>query len=195
MIQDRDLWQFKLPDTKAFVAALYKQKFDMGVWEDLFYLRGLVSDGHPADHSKYDPKDGTQKYVEGTELLISQGEVLLEEQENRVNILEKHAHLMMVEGYSVPCVNANHFFASDLGNNLSKNAPFAASFTISLEKSQVFFSLRSSAESALDVNVAEIAEKFGGGGHKHAAGFAIPLNHVAFEWLSGHSSLLSQDFK
>ena len=37
------------------------------------------------------------------------------------------------------------------------------------------FSLRST-EDGLDVS--EIASKFGGGGHKHAAGFSVPLEEA-----------------
>lgn len=188
MIQDRDLWKFEIPESKAFTTALYALPFDFKVWEEMFSIYNIMQISN-------DNLSIFNDLAEDTKIIVEQGKVLLKDQENKVRTLEKHAHNMVIEGYSVPCVNANHFFASDLGNNLSTYHPFAASFTISLEKSQVFFSLRSSKSNKYFVNVAEIAEKFGGGGHKHAAGFAVPLNQAAFDWLSGQVGLRSEDFK
>jgi len=186
MIQDRDLWQFKFPKTKAFVARLYMIEFDMQIWDSYFQLSRRSEQYH------CDPE---QTLFGATEQLIVQGEVLLEEQENRVGILEKHAHNMVIEQWSVPCVNANHFFASDLGNNLSMCHPFAVSYTLDNMRSRILFSLRSSKSNKYFVNVAKVAEKFGGGGHCHAAGFEVPMNMESLAWLAGKGRLMSKDFK
>jgi len=62
------------------------------------------------------------------------------------------------------------FMASDVAGELSEGYPFAAVFWVS--QSEKTYSLRSR-ENGIDVS--EIAKKYGGGGHKHAAGFKIPI--------------------
>ncbi|NET14334.1 MAG: hypothetical protein F6K08_16620 [Okeania sp. SIO1H6] len=43
------------------------------------------------------------------------------------------------------------------------------------------YHLRSSASKGL-VDVSAIATKFGGGGHKHAAGFSVPINKIQIKF-------------
>lgn len=82
---------------------------------------------------------------------------------------------MNIGGYNVPVSNLPYAMSSDAGHIMGKGEPFAACYT-DTEKGRVF-SLRSSPEG---VDVSEIAKQYGGGGHKHAAGFTIPLGK-AFE--------------
>jgi nanoRNase/pAp phosphatase (c-di-AMP/oligoRNAs hydrolase) len=63
-------------------------------------------------------------------------------------------------------------FASDIGNLLSEDVPFAASYFDS-EHSRMF-SLRSRPGG---LNVSLIAERYNGGGHEHAAGFKVDRDH------------------
>mgnify|MGYP001450666450 FL=1 len=72
-----------------------------------------------------------------------------------------------IAGYQVPCVNTNSL-ASEIGNDLAKGQPFAAMYCDNADKR--IFSLRSDVDG---VDVANIAKLFGGGGHFHAAGFAV----------------------
>jgi nanoRNase/pAp phosphatase (c-di-AMP/oligoRNAs hydrolase) len=55
---------------------------------------------------------------------------------------------------------------------MSKGEPFAACYWDTPE-SRVF-GLRSGEDGA---DVSEIAKQYGGGGHKHAAGFKVPREH------------------
>ena len=80
----------------------------------------------------------------------------------RANILE----------WNVPLANMNGIYASDAGNILAENEPFAAIY-YDTDKHRVF-SL-GSRENGLDVS--EIASKFNGGGHKRAAGFKVDRDH------------------
>ncbi len=75
-----------------------------------------------------------------------------------------------VAGYTVPIVNS-HSNQSDIGNQLSVGQPFAAVWYISGDK--VHVSLRSQKAGGVDVET--IARQFGGGGHKNAAGFTLPV--------------------
>ena len=73
---------------------------------------------------------------------------------------------------NIPLVNcSDKDLISDLGHVLSKEHPFSVSFRFrpGLAKPWIF-SLRSE-ENGVDVSM--IAKDFGGGGHKHAAGFSL----------------------
>lgn len=100
--------------------------------------------------------------------LIEEGKVCNRLYEKLIrNICEK-AYFKEIAGYNVPVVNTSIAW-SEVGNYLLDvypDAPFAASFTI--EETDNMWSLRSN-DSRVDVS--EVAKKFGGGGHRNAAGF------------------------
>jgi oligoribonuclease NrnB/cAMP/cGMP phosphodiesterase (DHH superfamily) len=76
---------------------------------------------------------------------------------------------MKIAGHEVPVVNTSIAW-SEVGDTLVKKNPdalFVASFT--QFEDQIMFSLRSRSE----FDVSEIAKKYGGGGHKNAAGFKV----------------------
>lgn len=78
----------------------------------------------------------------------------------------KNVLRLEIGGHKVPCVNAPWLFASEIAGDLSEGEPFAACYWDTPKG--IVFSLRSK-ENGLDV--AKIAEYYGGGGHKHASGF------------------------
>jgi len=85
------------------------------------------------------------------------------------NIIQK-AWIMNLDGHRVPVVNTSIAW-SEVGHALCKEYDkfsFCASFTVF--ESNVMWSLRSIG----DFDVSEVAKKFGGGGHKNAAGFKTP---------------------
>lgn len=143
-IEDRDLWRFRYGDrTRAIAAALQTYPMEFDVWNRI--------------HNKI----GDLEH-EGTAILRS----------NRANVakLLKEAYSHPIANYRVPVVNAPYVYASDAGNELLKaypEAPFAATW---FRRSDGFiqWSLRSEASR---IDVSEIAEQFGGGGHRNAAGF------------------------
>ncbi|WP_272872913.1 DHHA1 domain-containing protein, partial [Vibrio anguillarum] len=75
----------------------------------------------------------------------------------------------VIAGYLVPTLNCNYMFASDTGNIMAIGVPFSATYQETGDR--IKYSLRSVEDGGIDVS--EIAAKFGGGGHKHAAGFSI----------------------
>lgn len=82
------------------------------------------------------------------------------------NIIDK-AWRTKIADWTVPTVNTASSW-SEVGEALLEkypDAPFAASFTVM--NGSVMWSLRSKG----DFDVSEVAKKFGGGGHKNAAGF------------------------
>ena len=73
------------------------------------------------------------------------------------------------EGKNVLIVNASHWM-SEIGARLSPDCDFAMIWYFDHEDRQIKVSLRSFHDS---VDVSEIAKRFGGGGHKKAAGFTL----------------------
>ncbi len=149
-IQDRDLWQYKLSTTRAVCEALYSYPMEMLVWDDLT-LR--------------DPAG-----------LAQEGSTLYRKQQQEVsNTLRKQARLMLIGDHVVQAMNAHAWVTSDVGHALAELYPFGATYY----DDGCFrnFSLRSSNE-AYGVDVSEIAKKYGGGGHKHAAGFKLPIKRA-----------------
>lgn len=143
-IQDRDLWQWKMQDSKAISAALQALPMEFERWE-----RYLDNNNIP-------------------ELKVK-GAAIVEYQNQQLENQTKPENICMVEiaGYKVPCINTSHL-TSEIGNKISAGHPFAAMYLDTSDKR--IYSLRSSAE-GIDVSV--IAKKFGGGGHFHAAGFSV----------------------
>jgi len=155
-VQDRDLWKFDLPDTKAVVAALSLYP-DFRTWKrfiddpKLIYM-DLIPNGN-----------AIIKYLK------QQSEKIIET--GPIEFKMKHC-----DQVNVPVYNLQGFMISDtLSMALDKypDAPYAVSYFDLPAKGIRVYSLRSRKGS--DVNVAEIAESAGGGGHKHAAGFTESL--------------------
>lgn len=152
-VQDRDLWRFKLPGTREINTLAYSHQFDFKLWDMLAEQcehqptwQGLVQQGSGLDRQR----------LKDCEALIKEG-----------------SQKMTIGGVEMTVVNAPWFFASDIGNLLSKGDAKCGAAYFDRGDGKRVFSLRS-VEGGPDVS--EIAKKFGGGGHKNAAGFSTTLN-------------------
>ena len=104
--------------------------------------------------------------------LIREGVAILRAKEQLMDRHLANTARREVGGYLVPTVNAV-VFQSEIGDRLSTlypDAPFVACY-FDLADGNRKWSLRSRGE----FNVAELAERLGGGGHKNAAGFIEAL--------------------
>jgi oligoribonuclease NrnB/cAMP/cGMP phosphodiesterase (DHH superfamily) len=92
-------------------------------------------------------------------------------------ILKVTKRYINLGGYRILCANVPFTMTSDAGNEMCKEHPtlFAACYWDTPDAR--VYSLRS-LEGGIDVS--EIATLYGGGGHKHAAGFQIPAEHFDF---------------
>lgn len=99
-VQDRDLWQWKLPFSREILTALdtYDMRFE--VWDNL-KIENLMNAGI---HMSF--------YYNSI-----------------IDDLKDKADIMQLDGYTVPVLNAPYFMASDLGNILAKGYPFAVIYT------------------------------------------------------------------
>ncbi len=144
-VEDRDLWKFSLPRAREASSLVFSYRYDLDEWDSL------------DEKLQSDPN------------ALSEGEAILRRFEKDVaEVSAASAVDMNVAGYIVPVVNVPYTMGSDACNALAKGRPFSAYYWDG--PGGRTFGLRS-APDGLDVSV--IAGLFGGGGHKHAAGFRL----------------------
>jgi nanoRNase/pAp phosphatase (c-di-AMP/oligoRNAs hydrolase) len=81
---------------------------------------------------------------------------------------------MVIGGYDVPVLNASSAYVSDAGNIMSTDEAFSACYWDHPDGRS--FSLRSRNDNGQKgIDVAEVAKRYGGGGHKNAAGFTVDI--------------------
>jgi oligoribonuclease NrnB/cAMP/cGMP phosphodiesterase (DHH superfamily) len=147
-IQDRDLWRFELEGTREINSALSSYPFDFEVWDR------LMAGGD-----------------DQLQALRRDGEAIERRLQQEVeSLIESGVRRMTIAGYDVPVLNAPRAYVSDAGHIMAQGEPFAACYWDHPDGRS--FSLRSS-EQGMDV--AEVAVLYGGGGHKHAAGFTVDI--------------------
>ena len=150
-IEDRDLWNFKHDETKPFTAWLrsYKRSFD--IWSELMH-----------------------DYENETGNVLDQGEAILRARNIQINNIADTVTMKKVGKFeNVPVVACPYEFVSDVANELLNRytyASFAGCYVDAYGNRT--WSLRSSDDRE---DVSEIAKSFGGGGHRNAAGFNVPL--------------------
>lgn len=151
LIEDRDLWRFNFSDTKPFGLWLRSEPFDFERW--------LAIDGALSGPN--------------SETLLSEARAMQRFFDQKVEEIAGLARLGPLAGHTVPLCNCPPMFASEVGHKLLDDypdAPFAVCY--SDQGKSRGYSLRSRDDRA---DVSEIAKRFGGGGHRNAAGFGVPL--------------------
>jgi oligoribonuclease NrnB/cAMP/cGMP phosphodiesterase (DHH superfamily) len=159
MIQDRDLWTWKLPLSKDFCDGFHFTTSLNSDFQDSFiYFDELYE--NPAKVNKY------------TEF----GNLLRKKKDKTLYGIVKtnkkiYNYVFNDKEYKVQMANCDHEMASDLGSMFSKgdNCDFAVIWRYDHNTEKYWLSLRSCDKA----NVADIAKSFGGGGHKNAAGCNI----------------------
>lgn len=145
LVEDRDLWRFKFGDETRDFAAFMRGEF-------------LIP--------------GLSWVQENLAQCLKDGAVMRRYHDHIVNRLVAHVAMREVAGHTnIPTVNVPFMFASDCCDLLLKaypDAPFVASFFVK-DDGALVYSLRSTDER---MDVSAIAAKFGGGGHRNAAGFS-----------------------
>jgi len=100
--------------------------------------------------------------------LRTEGRALLQQTEGLVRMAAAGAHLCTFEG--LPAVEVNScLFYSELGEYLGNRASVVLVWSVQND-GRYRYELRTSTEG---VHVGELAKKYGGGGHKQAAGFIV----------------------
>jgi len=147
-INDIDLWKFEVPFSREITLALKIMSFDFEEWDRIA---------------------GEIEKIKSRKKYIKIGEVINNHQDYLIEDIVSNARLVKMEGWEILAANSP-VLASEVGNALVKKCPPMG--IICFEGSDhKRVSLRSNGE----VDVSKIAEKYGGGGHKGAAAFYLPL--------------------
>lgn len=142
--QDRDLWRFALPQSKEVNAYIGTLKQTFATYEDA--------------HNTLTTADAARLGVGANAY-----------REMYVEKMCKHARRLRFAGYDdIPVVNAPYIGISELVGALAETALFAVGW-FQRGDGKIAFGLRSRG----DFDVSEVARRFGGGGHKGAAGFTV----------------------
>ncbi len=149
-VEDRDLWRFHYADTRAFQANVFSHEYTFENWQKI----------HAISVDK-----------EKLQVFIQEGQAIERKHLKDVKELIRLATTRsVIAGFDVPTLNCPYLFFSDAGNILAVDEPFSVCYWDTGKGRK--YSLRS-VQGGEDVSV--IAASFGGGGHKHAAGFTEAL--------------------
>lgn len=143
-ITDRDLWKWELPYSKEFSAAFDMVPFEFEEFEKF------------EDDSVFD--DAVKR---GSYILAYSKTVIKKVCDKAVN--------KKIDGHHVMVVNSSHWI-SEIGAKLAPDCDFALIWYYDHDVSVIKVSLRAFHD---HVDVSEISKKYGGGGHKKAAGFVL----------------------
>lgn len=141
-VEDRDLWRWALPDSKAINAYIGSVTREFSWWQ---YLAEVID-----------------CYVDDAILC---GRAILQAQNIYVVRMREESRILVVGDNVVPVVNTTHA-TSELVGDLADGKLFAVGWYQAGDGSYRY-SLRSRG----DFDVSEIAKRYGGGGHTNAAGF------------------------
>lgn len=147
-VEDRDLWRFALPNSKAINAFIMTHEYTVDGWKEMAAASLTEADWY--------------------------GKAVLLQVDHYVREVVKHAQDgLFLKSYTVKVLNIPYLNCSEVGNELAKLADVSITW---FERGDglVQFSLRSVAPT----DVSEIAKQFGGGGHAQAAGFQMRRNEA-----------------
>jgi hypothetical protein len=147
-VQDRDLWRKELTLSDQVFVMLRSFKKEFEVWDALAHL-------------------SSDDFLSLSRMI---GTPILEKRQHDVEAIASTYTWTELGGYKIPAVHTSRpDLASDLGHHLCKlipEAPFSAVCWPD-RNGKTKWGLRSVGE----FDVSQIAQQFGGGGHKNAAGF------------------------
>lgn len=148
-VADRDLWRFDLAESRAIAAWVFSHDYEFVTWDRLARTLDGIGFGRAADEG---------------------AAIERKHQKDIRELLRVTRREMVIGGLRVPVANLPYTMASDAAGQLAGDAPFAACY-FDRPDARVF-SLRSRDEG---FDVSAVAASYGGGGHRNAAGFQMPL--------------------
>jgi oligoribonuclease NrnB/cAMP/cGMP phosphodiesterase (DHH superfamily) len=144
-VEDRDLWRFALPDSKQINAWIGCVEMTFADWDFL--------------HCEL--RDRPQSVAIAGSAVLRKIDCYVRDMCTQARRIEFAGHA------DIPVVNAPYINTSELVGELAKSAPFAVGWFHN-SAGMYQYSLRSRG----DFDVSELAKRFGGGGHRQAAGFS-----------------------
>lgn len=151
-VEDHDLWRFQMPENREFNVSLGQHPMTFESWDKLVI-----------------ELQDTDKHIN----FIAKGALLAKFEDNLVAKILKYKERVVFEGHEVWAINASRIYRSVLANQLAElneaDGQTAIGIVYYRYNNEVHCSLRSKG----DVDVAALAEKYGGGGHKNAASIRV----------------------
>lgn len=148
-VEDMDIWQFKIKNSREIFAGLDLFDFNFKIWD---YLAKEIE--NPVKRK----------------LFIEKGKFVLKYQNKLIEQIAQNAELVKFEGYRILAVNSP-VLESELGHYLYERMPPMA-IVWRRKNGIITVSLRSNEK----IDVSKIAVKYGGGGHKGSSGFSLPAD-------------------
>jgi len=170
-VQDRDLWKFELPNSREINAEIRSFPTTFEAWDEL----AMIPDVR----------------------LIQEGRAILRNEQRQVELILRNTRQVTLGGHRVWAVNTPVLISECAGELATRKVTYTGETSTTdwtLEEFTLFGvawfqradgKIQVSLRSRGDFDVSELARKFGGGGHKGAAGFEIEA------WASPHSELSS----
>lgn len=148
-VEDRDIWKWRVPHAREMLMLIDLAPMEFPAWSRL--AKELDDPKMRALHRK-------------------KGALLEMHYRSLWEKLLPNAELVKFAGKKIYALNCPYYFADDLGHALAKKTG-----TFSLLWNESGGRIRCSLRSAGTVDVAKIAKKHGGGGHKESSGFSFPV--------------------
>lgn len=170
-IDDRDRWQFKMEGTKELNAALWSAPWNFQQWKELnesdlapMYKAGkAILRAHDQNVQSVVKGSARECWIKAPEPIDLPGSFLDG----------------VTQGWQGLAANCPPHLTSDVGHELAnQSGTFGLCWTLSQTDLVAKCSLRSNG----DYDVSAIAKAFGGGGHRNAAGFEVPIQTL-LGWL------------
>lgn len=186
-VEDRDLWLWRLPHSKEVSAVLASSPRDFRVWQDLAWQVRQVL--HYAEHREAVAAGLARSHLEKPPILVA-GEALIRQRDVDVELLCHKAQVMELGEHTVAVVNAPMLQSETAGQlATAPGIDYGMTWWKGGSDNLYHYSLRSRGEDGVEgsaqVDVAEIARGFGGGGHAAASGFSF---HIAPWFLGGNEA-------
>ena len=147
-VEDHDLWRFALPENREYNVAIKQYPTTFADWDAL--IQKLEDEAFRAD-------------------FIKTGATLAAFEDSLVEKLMEFRERVLFEGHEVWAINAARVYRSILGNQLAALNEAEGKVPIGIVYYHYGGAVHISLRSIGDTDVAEIAERYGAGGHKNAA--------------------------
>lgn len=151
-VEDHDIWKFSLPHNREYCAAL-----------------GL----HPMTFASWDQLITTQTNGATLREFIATGTAIAQFEDQIVAELLTYKERVLFAGYECYAVNIARTYRSIVGHHLAKLNQEAGGVPLGIVYYRNLGGVNISLRSEGEIDVATIAEAYGGGGHKHAASIRV----------------------
>lgn len=148
---DRDLWRFNLPLSREVNAFIFAHEYTFDNWDHL--------DRQLRDH------------MDVQRVADMGGAIEKKHHKDVAELVAVTRRTMRIGGRDMPVANIPYTLTSDAGNLMARQDQGVAACYWDTPKGRVF-SLRSTDDGP---DVSEIAKSYGGGGHRNASGFQMPI--------------------